>query len=114
MDNSKLKWCHEFTWVKCDCPEGKCSKLEQEFPEIPWHRVREEAKELFDSFYFPHYKWDGNEYNIDEEYTRECQVRCALIAVDKIIYYSQAHGLTTLTKFYEEVSKQLETYNQNK
>ncbi len=101
MTENKLKWCHEFTWVKCDCPEGKCSKLEQEFPEIPWHRVKSEAKDLFDSFY-------------DVTGLTKEAIKCAIIAVDKIIYYSQAHGLTTLTRFYEEVSKQLETYNQNK
>jgi len=98
MTDSKLRWCHEFTWLKCDCPEGKCSKSEQEFPQIPWHRVKAEAKDLFDSFY-------------DVTGLTKEAIKCALIAVDKLIYYSQAHGLTTLTKFYEEVSKQLQTYH---
>lgn len=63
-------------------------------------RVKEEAEELVDKML---YCYQGH---IDE-YTAK---QCALVAVDKLIYYSQAHGLPVLTKFYEEVKQKIINY----
>jgi hypothetical protein len=71
-------------------------------------RVKEEAIELVDKFTIPYYQWDGDGYNIDWEETFKNRKQCALITVDKLIYYSQAHGLPVLTKFYEEVKTEIE------
>jgi len=55
-------------------------------PKLP----KEEAQELFQLFYFPHYKFNNETGTsvIDEKLTKIVQKRCALIAVDEIIKYS--------------------------
>ena len=68
-------------------------------------RVKEEAEELINSFAkLP------EEGSLMWHVSFEIAKKCALITVDKLIYYSQAHGLPVLTKFYEEVKQEIINY----
>ena len=38
-------------------------------------------------------------------------MKCALITIDNLLYYSKAHGFIALTKHYKEVKKEIENYD---
>jgi len=77
---------------------------------------KEKAQELFQLFYFPHYKFNNETGTsvIDEKLTKIVQKRFALIAVDELInevynishQYTAVYDITTMTFNYEE-SKEL-------
>jgi hypothetical protein len=46
---------------------------------------KEKAQELYDKYFFPHYKWVNDGYQVDEKLTYELRKKFALIAVDEII-----------------------------
>lgn len=46
---------------------------------------KEKAQELYDKYFFPHYIWENDGYQVDEKLTYEVRKRFALIAVDEII-----------------------------
>ena len=46
---------------------------------------KNKAKELYDKYFFPHYVWENDGYQVDEKLTYEVRKRFALIAVDEIL-----------------------------
>jgi hypothetical protein len=46
---------------------------------------KEKANELYDKYFFPHYIWKNDGYQVDEKLTYELRKKFALIAVDEIL-----------------------------
>ena len=71
---------------------------------------KEKAIELFDKYFFPHYVWENDGYQIDEKLTYEVRKRFALIAVNEILiimneeYFSESQKI----KYWREVKKEIE------
>ena len=62
---------------------------------------KEKAIELCDKYFFPHYVWENDGYQVDEKLTYEIRKRFALIAVDEIINAlpPYEYGLEFVAKF---------------
>ena len=71
---------------------------------------KEKAIELFDKYFFTHYVWENDGYQIDEKLTYEVRKRFALIAVNEILiimneeYFSESQKI----KYWREVKKEIE------
>jgi hypothetical protein len=50
---------------------------------------------------------EGEDYG-EEILVSMLSMKCALIAVDKLLEYSKAHGFVGLTEHYEQVKKEIE------
>jgi hypothetical protein len=50
---------------------------------------------------------EGEEYG-EEILVSMLSMKCALITIDNLLYYSKAHGFIALTKHYKEVKKEIE------
>ena len=55
---------------------------------------KEKAIELFDKYFFPHYVWENDGYQVDEKLTYEVRKRFALIAVDEILEATKRYDYT--------------------
>ena len=71
---------------------------------------KQKAIELFDKYFFPHYVWENDGYQIDEKLTYEVRKRFALIAVNEILiimneeYFSESQKI----KYWREVKQEIE------
>ena len=68
---------------------------------------KEKALELYDKYFFPHYVWENDGYQVDEKLTYELRKRFALIAVNEIIEITQ-HESPSSWVYYMEVKKEIE------
>lgn len=66
---------------------------------------KEKAMELYDKYFFPHYKWVNDGYQVDEKLTYELRKKFALIAVDEILGFLsyQSH-----IRYWQEVKQEIE------
>ena len=65
---------------------------------------KQKAIELFDKYFFPHYVWENDGYQIDEKLTYEVRKRFALIAVNELI-----KSVSDVNSWYwEEVKEEIE------
>ena len=55
---------------------------------------KEKAQELYDKYFFPHYVWENDGYQVDEKLTYEVRKRFALIAVDEILEATKKYDYT--------------------
>ena len=76
---------------------------------------KEKAIELYDKYFFPHYVWENDGYQVDEKLTYEVRKRFSLIAVDEILealgYKSLSDSpYTTLEarQYYVQVKQEIE------
>ena len=67
---------------------------------------KEKAKELLDKYFFPHYVWENDGYQVDEKLTYEVRKRFALIAVDELI--ADEHLEAGDSPYWIEVKKEIE------
>lgn len=72
---------------------------------------KEKAIELYDKYFFHHYVWQNDGYQVDEKLTYEVTKRFALIAVDEILKAVNNPDETYLMKhfvsYWTEVKQQL-------
>jgi hypothetical protein len=72
---------------------------------------KEKAEELFDKYWFPHYTWENDAYQVDEKLTYEVRKRFALESTQEVIdtlyeyHYDSASGAY---EYWTEVKEQLE------
>lgn len=73
---------------------------------------KQKAEELYDKYFFPHYIWENDGYQVDEKLTYEVRKRFALIAVDEILEDNRISYMILgvgINKYYwEEVKKEIE------
>ena len=75
---------------------------------------KEKATELFDKYFFPHYVWENDGYQVDEKLTYEVRKRFALIAVDEILKLDNPNTYNYLTESKENLIVELaDNYWQN-
>jgi hypothetical protein len=66
---------------------------------------KEKAIELYDKYFFPHYVWENDGYQVDEKLTYEVRKRFALIAVDEILEFMEADDFDSDTCYWANHSK---------
>lgn len=84
---------------------------------------KEKAIELYDKYFFPHYVWENDSYQVDEKLTYEVRKRFSLIAVDEILETTKVKWATqrklpngewrlwkgvTYKKYWLEVKQEIE------
>ena len=73
---------------------------------------KEKALELYDKYFFPHYVWENDGYQVDEKLTYEVRKRFSLIAVDEILseLTEIPYGLEYLNRlnYWLEVKQEIE------
>ena len=73
---------------------------------------KEKAIELYDKYFFPHYVWENDGYQVDEKLTYEIRKRFALIAVDEILEDNRINymllGVGIGKYYWQEVKKEIE------
>ena len=73
---------------------------------------KEKALELFDKYFFPHYIWENDGYQVDEKLTYEVRKRFALIAVDEIIEDNRINymllGVGIGKYYWQEVKQEIQ------
>ena len=72
---------------------------------------KEKAIELYDKYFFPHYVWENDGYQVDEKLTYEIRKRFALIAVGEVIYAIDWHNIEIGHQNFEywwEVKQEIE------